>query len=151
MTRVAAGVAISLAVHALLLSAYRQPQPPSVPAAVSEALTVRLQAPETPAPNEAARPAPEPEVQNKPAPRARTPRRIIAVPPKTAPSAEEKLHVETPPVDAPPATAPADKPHFSLDAAREVARRVANEPDPAKKGTALERLPPPPLQTETKL
>mgnify|MGYP003353657580 FL=1 len=31
-----------------------------------------------------------------------------------------------------------------------MARKVANEPDPAKIGTALERLPPPPLQTENK-
>lgn len=147
MTRVTLGVAISLAVHALLLSTYRQPAPSAPTATVVEPLTVRLQASATPPVAEPERPAPRAEPENKPAPRARAPGRIIAVPPKAAPSAEEKLHVETPPADTPPA----EQPHFSLDAAREVARRVANEPDPAKKGTALERLPPPPLQTETKL
>jgi hypothetical protein len=147
MTRVTAGVAISLALHALLLSTYRQPQPPALPTTVVEPLTVRLQAPETPAEAEPERPALRAAPERKPAPRVRAPGRIIAVPPKAAPSAEEKLHVETAPADAPPAA----QPHFSLDAAREVARRVANEPDPAKKGTALERLPPPPLQTESKL
>jgi hypothetical protein len=144
-TRVAAGIAISLAVHALVLSFYRQPQPAALPATVSEPLTVRLQtAPETPPAIEPApeptRPAPQAEARARPAPR-----RIIAVPPQAAPRREERLHVDTPPADAAPA------PHFDLDAARSVARRVANEPDPAKAGTALERLPPPPLQTETKL
>jgi hypothetical protein len=67
------------------------------------------------------------------------------VPPQPA-AADQPYKVETPP---PEDTAPA--PHFDLDAARNVARRVANEPDPAKAGTALERLPPKPLETETKL
>jgi hypothetical protein len=152
-TRVAAGIAISLALHALLLSSYRQPSaPPAAPVPASETLTVRLQAPETPAATPAA-PAvqeePRAEAPTKPVPRTRTltPRRIIAVPPKAAPDDEKKLKVETPPADA--VSSPA--PHFNLDAAREVARKVAKEPDPARVGTALERLPPPPLQTETKL
>jgi hypothetical protein len=147
--RVAACIAVSLAMHAMLLSIYRQPRPAALPPAASEALTVRLQAaPETPPAVEPAQPPAQAEAPAKPALRARTPRRIIAVPPPAAPSSEEKLHVDTPPADAPPAEA---TPHFDLDAARSVARKVANEPDPAKAGTALERLPPPPLQTESKL
>ena len=155
-TRVAAGIAISLAVHALLLAIYRQPQPASLPAAVSEPLTVRLQAAPEKAPvaepvrppkqaGTPARPAPAPASR---APAPRTPRRIIAVAPQPAASEEKPFAVETP---APGDAAPADTPRFNLDAARNVARRVANEPDPAKVGTALERLPPPPLQTESKL
>jgi hypothetical protein len=157
MQRVAACIAISLAVHAMLLSSYRQPRPAAPPAPASEPLTVRLQeAPKTPPAVEPTRPETQPEARPearpKPAPRARTPRRIIAVPPPSAPSSEEKLHVETPPAESPPANTPAEAtPHFDLDAARSVARQVANEPDPARAGTALERLPPPPLQTETKL
>jgi hypothetical protein len=151
-TRVAAGIAISLAVHALLLAIYRQPQQAALPAAVSEPLTVRLQAaPQTPPVAEPVPPATPAEAparpQPAPAPRARTPRRIIAVPAQAAPPEEKPFTVETPPAES----APVDKPRFNLDAARGVARRVANEPDPAKAGTALERLPPPPLQTETKL
>jgi hypothetical protein len=149
LTRVAACVAISLAVHALLLSIYRQPQPMANPVTTSAPLTVRLQAaPATPpAPAQAAA---QPEATPKPAPRAqaraRAPRRIIAVPPQPAASDDKPFNVETP-----PATDTAPAPHFDLDAARGVARRVANEPDPAKAGTALERLPPKPLETETKL
>jgi hypothetical protein len=153
-SRVAAGIAISLAVHALLLSIYRQPQPAPVPAAVSEPLTVRLQAaPEKPPMAEPVRPAAQAEAAARPAPRARAraPRRIIAVPPAAAPADEDRFKVDTQPATPPADAAPAEAPRFSLDAARSVARRVANEPDPAKAGTALERLPPPPLQTETKL
>jgi hypothetical protein len=38
-----------------------------------------------------------------------------------------------------------------VDAARKMARKMANDPDPAKAGTALERLPPKPLETESRL
>jgi hypothetical protein len=143
---VAVAVAISLAVHALLLSIYRQPHPPSLPAAATEPLTVRLRA--APANPPAAAPAPpaaEPEAQAKPAPRAHPPRRIIAVPPRAAPSAQKPFSVEPPPA------APTAAPRFDLDAARNVARKVADEPDPAKAGTALERLPPKPYETETRI
>jgi hypothetical protein len=149
---VAVAIAISLAVHALLLSIYRQPQPPALPAAATEPLTVRLRAapakpatnPPAPAP---ARPAAAPEVQATPAPaaRPRPSRRIIAVPPAAAPSEEKPFTVDTPPA------APTAAPRFDLDAARKAARMVANEPDPAKAGTALERLPPKPYETETRL
>ena len=152
LMRVVAGVAISLAMHALLLSSYRQPRPAALPAPATEPLTVRLQAaPETPPVAEPvqpqAQPSTQPEVRAKPAPRLRPSRRIIAVPPPAAPSNTEQFKVDTQPAD----TAPAAAPRFNLDAARSVARAVASEPDPAKVGTALERLPPPPLQTETKL
>jgi hypothetical protein len=153
LARVAACVAVSLAVHALLLSIYRQPQPAAVPAAPSGPLTVRLQAaPATPPAAEPARPAAQPKARARPAPeaqehaQARAPRRIIAVPPQPAAADAKPFAVDTPPAKD---TAPA--PHFDLDAARGIARRVANEPDPAREGTALERLPPKPLETETKL
>jgi hypothetical protein len=153
-TRVAAGIAISLAAHALLLAIYRQPQQAAAPAAVSEPLTVRLQAtPEKTPVAEPVQPPEQAETPAKPAPASRSPaprapRRIIAVPPQPAASEEKPFAVETPP---PADTAPKDTPRFNLDAARSVARKVANDPDPAKVGTALERLPPPPLQTESKL
>jgi hypothetical protein len=151
MRRVAAGIAISLAAHALLLAIYRQPQSSALPAATRETLTVRLQAaPTRPPKAEPVRPAPQPETTARaaPSPRPRTPRRIIAVPAQPAPPEDNAFTVDTPPPTEP---APAATPQFNLDAARSTARRVANEPDPAKAGTALERLPPPPLQTETKL
>lgn len=151
LQRVAAGIAISLAAHALLLSIYRQPRPAALPAPAGEPLTVRLRAePQRPPVAEPAEPPVQPQVQTKPVPRARPPRRIIAVPPQPEAAKDKPFAVEAPPTPPVPADA-APVPHFNLDAARSVARKVANEPDPAKVGTALERLPPPPLQTESKL
>jgi hypothetical protein len=159
MARVAAAIAVSLAAHALLLSTYRQPQPPALPAPATEPLTVRLRtAPENPASNpaaaEPARPVAQPEARAKPAPRLHPPHRIIAVPPPAAPSEKKPFNVDTPPAAASPAAptpAPTPAPHFDLDAARKAARTVANEPDPARAGTPLERLPPKPYETETRL
>ena len=154
--RVAAGVAISLALHALLLFLYRQPAAAVAPTPANPPLSVRLRA----APPPLALPVPPPAPARKPAqpairPRARpapaarpaTPRRLVAVAPQPVAPAEPAFTVEVaPPLVAPPGEAP----HFDLDAARKTARRVANAPDPARAGTALERLPPPPLQTESK-
>jgi hypothetical protein len=148
LQRVAAGIAVSLAVHALLLSIYRQPRPAAPSSRATEALTVRLQAPpQKPPLAEPAAPLTQPGPPARPAPRARPShpsRRVIAVPPQPEAAQDRPFAVDAPPADAAPA------PHFNLDAARSVARKVANEPDPAKVGTALERLPPPPLQTENK-
>jgi hypothetical protein len=152
-TRIAAGIALSLAAHVLLLATYRQPTT-TLPAAPPERLTVRLRAAPPP-------PAPEPvaikpaETPAAPVPRAqkslRKPRPVIAVEPDKRQSTEETYAVEPAPPAPPP---PAPAPHFDLDAARSMARgmatKLANEPDPDKVGTALERLPKPPLQTESK-
>jgi hypothetical protein len=156
--RICAGVAVSIAVHAVLLAAYRQPAAPPAPPA-SPPLTVRLRAATVPLPepapaaasvprSEAAAPAAAPRKPSA----ARPPRRVIAVDPDVRRPGEDTYPVEAapaPPADdaAPPAP---DAPRFDLDAARKTARLVAGEPDPAKKGTALERLPPPPLRTEDK-
>ena len=159
LTRIAAGVAVSIALHALLLSIYRQPAP-GAPAAQPERLTVRLRPAAPPAP-----PAPQAEIRTpareaapvppKPAPRKKAAERparpVIAVDPEKRQSSEETYSVEPAPQpsvdkDAPATTAP----RFDMDAALKTARKHANDPDPAKIGTALERLPPKPLQTENK-
>jgi hypothetical protein len=154
LARLVAGIALSVAMHALLLSLTRPPPaaiaPPPVP------LTVRLQppAPAVPAEQPAqAEPAlPPPRRQAAPprqAPRpARAARPVIAVPPAGA-FTEDSLSVAPAPV-TPAQDGPASPPSFDMDAARKVARATANAPDPARIGTALERLPPPPLQTESK-
>jgi hypothetical protein len=154
VTRVAAGVAISLTLHALLLSVYRQPQPALVPAPVpaQAPLTLRLRPAELatppatpPAPAKAAKEAPSaPRAKAAPARRARPARAVIAVRPDTRQSEEDTFSVE-------PAPVPAPAPKFDLDAARSMARKLANDPDPSKAGTALERLPPKPLETESRL
>ena len=153
LKRVATGIAISLALHALLLSIYRQPQPAPASSA-PEPLTVRLRpaAPPVPLPT----PAPEAQAlprQPKPAPpakRSRPARPVIAVPAETRQSAEETFAVDPPPAAAPQEAPPSSAaPTLDIKAARSLAHRLAREPDPSKAGTALERLPPPPLQTET--
>jgi len=149
LKRVAAGVAISLALHALLLSLYRQPHTaPATPA--PEPLTVRLRQAvppaSAPAPKTSARPRrekPEP-----PARHARPSRPVIAMPLDTRPSAADVHAVDPAPVTAPKEDA---APAFDIAAARSLARKFAHEPDPAKAGTALERLPPKPLETESRL
>jgi len=161
VNRIAAGIALSLAAHALLLAIYRQPAAPA-PAAVPEPLTVRLRAASSP-PAPAAQPAEiEPAPAPKPVPRARRPERpaatsrgVIAVPAETRQSTEDTYAVQPAPKTEPEPSAPASTtPHFDVDAARAAARgmasKLASEPDPDKVGTALERLPKPPLQTENK-
>jgi hypothetical protein len=146
LARIAAGIALSVLVHGLLLALYRQPPAPSLPAA-PEPLTVRLrEAAPPPAviPVAPAEPAPTPAKPVRRQAPPRPPRTVIAVEPEARQSSEETHAVPPAPVEAP-------APRFDLDAARRTARRVAGEPDPARKGTALERLPPPALQTETKL
>jgi len=169
LARIGAGIALSLALHALLLSIYRQPRPAVTPAP-ADRLTVRLQparpaqpeppVPAAPAEAQPARAAPKPADTVKPAParRTRPARPVIAVSPETRQSQEDtkdNFKVEpapaTPDNDAAPSTTPAPPAQFDIGAARGMARKLANEPDPAKVGTALERLPPKPLETESRL
>jgi hypothetical protein len=155
LKRVAAGIAISLALHALLLSLYRQPQPALIPAA-PEPLTVRLRpavAPPLPLPVPApeAQAIPRPQKPAPPVKRTRPARPLIAVPPETRQSAEETFAVDAVPATQPQEETPSSAtPTLDIKAARSLARRLAREPDPTRAGTALERLPPPPLQTETR-
>jgi len=151
LRRVAAGIAVSLALHALLLSLYRQPQPAPVPAP-PDTLTVRLQPAGPAAPPVASAPPqaiPRQPARTKPAKRARP---VIAVPPESRQSAQETYAVDPAPAPAPDDAAPSGAaPAFDIHAARSMARKLANEPDPSKAGTALERLPPKPLETESRL
>ena len=141
--RLLGGIAVSVAVHALLLLAWRHSQLAQRAEPVPEpprTIAVWVQPPPPPPV-----PAPTPvkearqgKAQAKPAAKPRT--NVIAVAPKPAP-------VEEP--SAPFAVEP-PAPTFDPEAAKRIARQVANEPDPAKAGTALERLPKKELQTETK-
>ncbi|MDQ1817047.1 hypothetical protein RBA41_27445 [Massilia sp. CCM 9210] len=166
--RVGAGIAISIAVHGLLLFAYRQGLMPSwredaeVP---REALVVSLRAPEpapTPTPKVVPQPKPTPAMKPEPAtteraeptPKTQTARArqtpaesisapdVIALPEKEAdaPAAPEAFTV------APPSGAP----QFDPDAARKFAREIATKPDPARAGMAVAQIPPKPYATETK-
>ena len=152
VNRIAAGIALSVLAHAVLLAVYRQPAT-TLPAAPPERLTIRLQA--APAPPVDVKPA---ETPAKPIPRAQPPARktrpVIAVPVEKRQSTEETYAVKPAPETPAPPPEPATTRHFDVDAARSMARgmatKLANEPDPDKVGTALERLPKPQLQTESK-
>jgi hypothetical protein len=152
VNRIAACIALSLGAHALLLTVYRQPVT-TLPAAPPERLTIRLQPAPPPAQVNPAAAPPVPRAQ--PEKHAKKTRPVIAVAPEKRQSTEETYAVKpAPETPETPAAPPTTAPHFDADAARSMARQMATklltEPDPDKVGTALERLPKPPLQTESK-
>ena len=153
-SRLASGLAVSLALHAALLLAWRQdasaPQPP---AAARTSVAVWLRPPPAPPPPKAA-PAPaRPAVARRAgaAPKPKAAPDIIALPPP-APAVADATDAFTV-VPALPSATPSGSPsapRFDRDAARKLARQLANAPDPARAGTALAQLPPKPLETETR-
>jgi hypothetical protein len=145
---------LSLALHAALLFAWRHDKSaPQQPAVARTSIAVRLLRPAPPPPPPKAEPPPRASAA-RPAPAAAPKRRVapnvIALPPPTAtaPAPAETFTVEPPAPTAPPEAN--STPRFDPDAARKLARQMANEPDPAKAGTALAQLPAKPLATETK-
>jgi hypothetical protein len=136
-SRLTAGIAISLALHAALLLAWRQSaHAPDVPA--HESIAVWLRPPPPP------KVEPAPATPSSPSKTARATRRVpanvIALPARE-PVQPDAFTVEPPQPEAR---------HFDLEAARSTARQVANAPDPAKAGTALAQFPAKPLETETR-
>ncbi|SFU42931.1 hypothetical protein [Pseudoduganella namucuonensis] len=175
------GLLISLLLHAMLIYGYRLGGTSRAPAlAPPETMTVWLRPP-PPAPRElpppppplAARPeqpAPAPaKPRRKPADRPETaaPARqsatmTLVMPPAPAARDQEREREEKP--DAKPDTAARGDPpdpfaepappaggKFDIEAARRTARKVANERDPAKAGTAVSQFPEKPLASETPL
>ena len=139
-SRLMAGLALSFALHAALLFAWRQGKPdqrPDQPAPTSIAVWLRRPPPPKIAP------APPTASGAKTTSGTRTKRRtapaVIALTPPSAPPAPDAFKVE------PPAA-----PHFDPEAARRFARQIANDPDPAKADTAVGRIPPKAPETETK-
>jgi hypothetical protein len=159
LRRVAAGIAVSLALHALLLSVYRQPLPAPA-ASTPEPLTVRLRPAVPPAQVPVPVPVPVPAPDTQALPRQAKPVRPVkrtrpAHPGNPARPAQPVIAVAagTPPPGrgtVAGGTAPTAAPTLDINAARSLAHRLAREPDPTKAGTALERLPPKPLETETR-
>jgi hypothetical protein len=145
----AAGIATSLVVHALLLLALRHSALPTRPAETTRtvesiAVWLRPPAPVIPAKPEAAVAETAPARPAQPKRRSHAPANVIAMP-KTASDTAGQPDVFT----VEPAPAP-EAPHFDPDAARKLARRIASEPDPARAGTAVGQLEPKPYATETK-
>jgi hypothetical protein len=141
-SRLMAGLALSFALHAALLFAWRQGQPAqrAADAGPQTPITVWLR---PPPPKAEPAPASASATKSTPAarPRRRAPPEVIALPQQTpAAAARPDAFTVEPPV----------APRFDPEAARKLARQLADEPDPAKAGTALAQLPPKPLATETR-
>jgi hypothetical protein len=149
--RVVLAIAVSLAVHALILSMQRR-DVQRAPVQEPRPLAVRLRPPppappaprveEAPVPVPAPRPAPRPPRHAQPD----TPKPVIAVDPAPAPSQPDPFTVQ----QAPQAAEEPETPHFDHEAARKMARSLAHIRDPAKVGTAIGQFPDKPLETETR-
>ncbi len=149
-SRLTTGIALSLLVHMMVLFTWRQgmrvQRPDELPTHTSIAVWLR-RPPPPPLPTlpKAGRASPATNAARPPraaAPKHSTAPDVIALPPREpdAPAPPE-FTVEQP--------APAT-PRFDPEAARRMARQLANEPDPEKAGTAVAQLPRKPLATETK-
>ena len=158
LLRIGAGIAVSIALHGLLLFAYRQGvAPPWRDNADQprEAMVVMLRAP---APEVLPEPAPlkaEPEVKPKPALKPKPTEKAASTRPAPADSIATPDVIALPETQAPAPGAftvapPSDAPAFDPDAARKFAREIATKPDPARVGMAVAQIPPKPYATETK-
>lgn len=148
--RIVIGVAVSIAVHALFLLAYRNTTFKTMETGPAGPTVFSIMiAPPAPPP-----PPPEPEIVRPaaPAPSAPTaPRTTRPAPPQAVIAVPESASAAPDPfvVQQEETTEPAPK--FDMNAAREVARANAHLRDPSKEGTALAQFPEPALQTESKL
>lgn len=148
--RIVIGVAVSIAVHALFLLAYRNTTFRTMEIGPTEPTVLSVMiAPPAPPP-----PPPEPEIARPAAPapsapaasrttRPAPPQAVIAVP-ESASAAPDPFVVQQEETAEP-------APKFDMNAARETARANAHLRDPSKEGTALAQFPEPALQTESKL
>ncbi len=151
--RIVIGVAVSIAVHALFLLAYRNTTfktmeiGPAEPTVLSVMIAPPAPPPPPPEPEIARPAAPAPSAPSVPtaarATRPAPPQAVIAVP-ESANAAPDPFVVQQEETAEP-------APKFDMNAARETARANAHLRDPSKEGTALAQFPEPALQTESKL
>jgi len=152
-TRVLVGVGVSMAVHILLMLAYRNTGPFLPPAAPEppSSMTVRIVPPAPP---------PEPPPAKQPAPRlsepatprsahTSSPKPVIAVP--ASPQQEAAPDAFTVQQAEEPAPAQDEAPQFNMNTARQTARQLAGQTKLGREGHANAQFPDPPLETESKL
>ena len=150
--RIVIGVAVSIAVHALFLLAYRSTTFKTMEIGPAEptVLSVMIAPPAPPQP-----PEPEtvrPAAPARSAPSAPTaPRTTRPAPPQAVIAVPESSRAEPDPFVVQREETFEPAPKFDMNAAREVARANAHLRDPSKEGTALAQFPEPALQTESKL
>ncbi|WP_208278909.1 hypothetical protein [Massilia oculi] len=148
--RIVIGVAVSIAVHALFLLAYRNTTFKTMEIGPAEPTVLSVMiAPPAPPP-----PPPEPEIVRPaaPAPSAPTaPRTTRPAPPQAVIAVPESASATPDPFVVQQDETAEPAPKFDMNAARETARANAHLRDPSKEGTALAQFPEPALQTESKL
>lgn len=149
------GVGVSMAVHIVLMFAYRNTGPslPAVDPEPPSSITVRI-APPAPPP-EPPRVEPAPQQRSEPAAprrtRKSTPQPVIAVPASPQQEASPNPFVveqAEEPADAPTQN---DTPQFNMNAAKQTARQLAGQTKLGREGNANAQFPDPPLETESKL
>lgn len=141
-----------LLLHVALLYGWRYAKPPPLPDAGPkvESIAVWIRPPRP-----IVKPPPPPPVARLEPQREKKPLRAAAAPRLTAPATPATDPVPNA-ITVAPAPTPADPlvtdaPKFDMEAALKTARKVANERDPAKVGTAVGQIPDKPLRTETQL
>ncbi len=148
--RVLTGVGVSVAVHMILLLAYRHTGTslPAFDAEPPSSIAVRILPPPPPPPKLEQAPPLRPGPAAPGAARRPPPKSVIAVPasPEPADSADAFS------VEQSDAAAPAQDsaPKFDMGAARQTARELSGRTKLGIEGTALAQFPDPPLETETK-
>ncbi|MGJ9419173.1 hypothetical protein ACHAC9_15625 [Massilia sp. CMS3.1] len=143
--RIAVGIALSLVVHALVLNMGRS-QSRRDGEEAPRSIAVRLRPPPPPAPR-VEEPAPvRPAARPARSAQGAAARPVIAVDPAPQPAQPDPFTVQQAPE---PADEP-DTPRFDREAARKMARSLADIRDPAKEGTAIGQFPDKPLETETR-
>lgn len=162
--KMAPGIVLTLALHALLIVAYLLDTPAPAPAAApNKAMLVWLQAPQKPKVQLQPTPPPAmaaPAANTRPA-LARAPEaakaRAGAQPPSAATPATVPAPAPADAADVATAQAPYDPlreaapaPGFDMEAARKAARKIASEKDPARAGTLAAQLEAHPLYPEDK-
>lgn len=151
--RVLVGIGVSVAVHILVMLAYRNAGP-SLPPAESEppsSMTVRIVPPASPPePPRVQAAAPQPGGAAAPrSTRRTTPEPVIALP--ASPQGEEAPDAFTVQQAEEPAPAPGDTPQFDMNSAKQTARQLAGQTKLGREGHANAQFPDPPLETESKL
>ena len=150
--RIVIGVAVSIAVHALFLLAYRNTTFKTMAIASAEPTVLSVMIappapPPPPAPEIVRPPAPAPSAPSVPA----APRTTRPAPPQAVIAVPESSRAEPDPFVVQQEETAEPAPKFDMNAARAVARANAHLRDPSKEGTTLAQFPEPALQTESKL
>ena len=156
--RFLAGVGVSIALHVLLMFAYRHAGPvvpafaPEPPASIAIRILPPAPPPQQPRVAEAAEVAEvaraEPAAPRRASKvRQSVPKSVIAVPAspqqESPPDGFAVQAAEEPPAEG-------EAPEFDLNAARQTARQLAGQTKLGREGTLAERMPDPPLETESK-